>query len=814
MISALGFAQNQCPPNIDFEMGDFTNWVCKSGSVSYSAGNCVAGGINSVNDATIGIIAGRHTIIPKTNTGRDFYGNFPLACPNGSDYSVKLGNNTTGISKAESITYTYSIPATATNFSILYQYAVVLQDPSGTTCPGMHAEGEKPRFQAIVKSVNTGQSIGCVSFDFFAGSSLPGFQVSPNSPANSTVWYKDWTPVTLNLSNYAGQTIEIKFITSNCTRGGHFGYAYVDINATCDGAIVGTTICRGDTTLNMTAPYGFQSYAWYNNVSFSQVIGTNQILTLSPAPNAGAIYPVIVTPYPGYGCVDTLYATLTLADKPISNAGNNANVCKWQQVPLGSPPNPLYTYNWSPPYLVSDPSIANPSGFITTNTTGEFVVTTTDPASGCFSNDTVLLIPKIVDTALQVIGKTLYCANESLSTSFSLNPTATNIQWYNNTNAILGANSNTYMPIASGSYWASLTQNGCTDTTATVPFTINPLPIVSFTNTRDTGCVTNNSFVLSNTTTISSNENIDYTWSFGDNTTSNQTSPTKTYSAKGVYNVKLVATSISGCKDSTSKPLTILPNVDAAFSWDSICFYKPAVFKNLSTENGSTQVNYSWNFDDGFTSINKNPLAINYLSAGVKNIIFTATAIGCEADVQTIAKPVVVNDVKPGIRYPSITVPLGYTKEIYARDSVGIKYNWQPFNYLSNNRIKAPRFTAVNDVAYNIIITNEHECITTDTLAIKILNKKGWYLPNAFTPNGDGLNDDVNPYLIGMKGLKRFAIYNRAGQLIFATSKDGEAWDGTYKGEKLSQQAFVWVLEYYDATNNTILEKGTLMLIR
>jgi gliding motility-associated-like protein len=162
----------------------------------------------------------------------------------------------------------------------------------------------------------------------------------------------------------------------------------------------------------------------------------------------------------------------------------------------------------------------------------------------------------------------------------------------------------------------------------------------------------------------------------------------------------------------------------------------------------------------------------------------------------------------------NVMMPLNYTAAIYARDSVGTVYRWSPATQLNSATIKAPTFYAQNDVKYLITISDIHTCITIDTLQIRVLKKPGWYLPNAFTPNGDGLNDIVRPYLIGMKSLTKFVIYNRLGNAVFSSRREGEGWDGTYKGRKLDSGAFVWTLEYIDAAGKAVIQKGSLMLIR
>jgi hypothetical protein len=129
------------------------------------------------------------------------------------------------------------------------------------------------------------------------------------------VLYKDWTPVSINLNEYIGKTIMLEFITMDCLQSGHAGYAYVDVYTACNGAILGTTICPGDNSITLTAPFGYQSYEWYSDLSFGTILSTNQTISFTPPPPVGSVFPVIVGPFPGYGCYDTLYATITASTK-------------------------------------------------------------------------------------------------------------------------------------------------------------------------------------------------------------------------------------------------------------------------------------------------------------------------------------------------------------------------------------------------------------------------------------------------------------------------------------------------------------------
>ena len=78
----------------------------------------------------------------------------------------------------------------------------------------------------------------------------------------------------------------------------------------------------------------------------------------------------------------------------------------------------------------------------------------------------------------------------------------------------------------------------------------------------------------------------------------------------------------------------------------------------------------------------------------------------------------------------------------------------------------------------------------------------------------DGLNDVVTPYLIGMKSLKSFSVFNRWGNRVFYSTKYGEGWNGKFNGTDQDAGVFVWVLEFIDLTDKKVVEKGTLALIR
>jgi gliding motility-associated-like protein len=328
---------------------------------------------------------GRHEMLSASDANRlDPFGLFPQNCPNGSGHSIKLGDSTITPpnSKAQGVSYNFTIPAGQDRFSLIYHYAVVFKE----SVTFFHSQWEQANFVIEVKDLTDNVLLDCSSFSFHATSGVPGFF---NSTVNPDVKCKDWAAGYINLDGYAGKTIQVFFKSATCVPSGHFGYAYVDVNTECNSSFTGAVFCPDDKFIDLSAPPGFKTYKWFN--ATNNILGTGEKLHLSPPPPTGDSVYVEFTPYSGYGCVDTLTIYVSDTFKIKANAGTGREYCV-DTIRLGANARPGEVYTWSPATGLSNPGISNPRALPLAST--RYTLTVTSPAGGCLSTDTVNLVKK------------------------------------------------------------------------------------------------------------------------------------------------------------------------------------------------------------------------------------------------------------------------------------------------------------------------------------------------------------------------------------------------------------------------------------
>lgn len=202
------------------------------------------------------------------------------------------------------------------------------------------------------------------------------------------------------------------------------------------------------------------------------------------------------------------------------------------------------------------------------------------------------------------------------------------------------------------------------------------------------------------------------------------------------------------------------------------------------------------------------PNTAGYL-ASTETFVLTAIDVtsGCMgSDTVTIEKypvPVVVsnNDTVVNAR-----------AQVQLQASGATLYLWQPSRWLDNDTIANPLATPQAPVTYQVIGINEYGC--TDTAEVTIDIREKLLLPNAFSPNGDGLNDLFRIENFGYQGVITFSIFNRWGQRIFHTGDGTKGWDGTQNGLPVETGTYYYDIQLGMRDGSVKVYRGDLTLIR
>jgi gliding motility-associated-like protein len=136
-------------------------------------------------------------------------------------------------------------------------------------------------------------------------------------------------------------------------------------------------------------------------------------------------------------------------------------------------------------------------------------------------------------------------------------------------------------------------------------------------------------------------------------------------------------------------------------------------------------------------------------------------------------------------------------------------------SYLWSDQSTAPTLTVSQPGLYRLEVTDSNQCAGADS--IRLIQKQcleGFFIPNAFTPNGDGHNEIFRPMLLGTVDGFRFAVYNRWGEKVFETHTPGQGWDGRLNGAPLPTGTFIWLCQYQFNGQAMQIRNGTVLLIR
>jgi gliding motility-associated-like protein len=357
-------------------------------------------------------------------------------------------------------------------------------------------------------------------------------------------------------------------------------------------------------------------------------------------------------------------------------------------------------------------------------------------------------------------------------------------------------------PTATGTFNYTVTlTGGCGMVTATGVITVNPLPNASA-GSNSPVCEGDDIQITGQPNGMAS-----YTWSGPGSFSSNQQNPVitgATPAATGTYT--LTVSDANGCSNTASVSVTVVPQFSVSASSNSPVCEGDDIQLSVNNVAGAS---YSWTGPGGYNSTQQNPVISNagLSQNGVYTVTVTAGSCSESANVMVIIHP------SPQLSLAAVNdTCLNHTGSVQAIVSSGTT----PYNYLWNTGATTSGITGLGTGNYSVTVSDANGCsVTANAVIVSIDSDCDYfvYVANAFTPNGDGVNDGIPVHGRGVKELK-FVIYNRWGNKVFETTQLNHAWDGTYKGELQNSAVFVYVLEAVFIDGSTHKESGEISLIR
>ncbi len=310
-----------------------------------------------------------------------------------------------------------------------------------------------------------------------------------------------------------------------------------------------------------------------------------------------------------------------------------------------------------------------------------------------------------------------------------------------------------------------------------------------------------------------------YTWTIDDvKKTSIINDISITWNTPGVFQLTVQEHSNNGCEgDIRSGTVYVNPLPFANAGPDAV-----VCFGNTVRLSGSGGDIYQWSPPQYLSNAAiTNPVARIPFAGTYKYVLNVSSVYGCKSVKSDTVSLTVLPPVKVFAGSDTL-ITVNQPLQLNAVDvnNTGfINYTWSPSFGLSNAAIKNPVASYNNQLGnsgqtYIVTARTINGCEAKDDITIKVFVAAEIYVPNAFTPNGDGTNDILKPILVGIKELKYFAVFNRYGQLVYKTNVHGQGWDGKFNGDMQNTGGFAWMVEGIDYKGNTITRKGMAVLIK
>jgi len=432
-------------------------------------------------------------------------------------------------------------------------------------------------------------------------------------------------------------------------------------------------------------------------------------------------------------------------------------------------------------------------------------------------------------TARFVVNDSIQCFDENQSFSFNATGSAVPSPWAGITEFEWSSSD---FDASNGQFWLDKSfasrgiydiqlrvksNDGCRDTLERQVL-FYPAMSPAFTVPDSAQCFNEHGFVFNAaTSTIPLGTIQQYTWKYEDNTSAlGILSPNKRFANFDTFTVWLITQSNEFCEDSVSGEVIVFESPLADFTVPETCLKQASIFTDLSQISHDTLIAWFWDFADQNTSIEQNPIHYysgigNYdvrLRVETHNNCFHDTIITSAAWVKSLP-----------------AASFGYERVNYDFEKVEFQYNdkstdaitwdWDfgdgQISTIANPKIE---YSDTSHYLVRLIVSNALNCLDTSIQTVWALPEFLIYVPNAFTPNEDKLNEGFAPRASAYYLNYTMRIYDRWGELVFEADQLSDAWDGNYKGVECPSDVYIYYIHIVDLFGNGHNLKGNITLMR
>lgn len=458
-------------------------------------------------------------------------------------------------------------------------------------------------------------------------------------------------------------------------------------------------------------------------------------------------------------------------------------------------------WNFGDVSATADTSVTQNPKYLYPNSGTKNVTLTVTNSKGCI--DTITKPVNVVDNPVITLpfSDTLICSIDTLQLQSSAStPTAT-YSWQPNYN-ILNANSATpfVYPKDTTTYSVTINDKGCI---AKDSVTVNVINKVLLNIGPDTTICKTDSIQF-----FPSTNALYFTWSPA--TGLNDPNIKNAVATPLLNTTYSLLASVGNCSATDKINVQTVPYPVALVSADTTICYGATTMLSGNIEG----TYYTW--APANSLLNANTLTP---VAGPQNtttyILSVTDTIGCPKPTND---SVVVNVIPPVKAFAGNDTSIVANQPLQLNASGGELYTWSPATGLNNPAIPNPVLTlgsGYDSVTYHLKAATSENCVGYDDITVHVFETKpDIFIPTAFTPNRDGLNDVLTPKAAGLRQFLYFRIYNRWGQMLFSTNEQDKGWNGTFGGEKQPSGTYVFIAEGIDYLGKSLQKKGTVVLIR